>query len=238
MKILALALLLAAPVLCETTFQATLARPFWKDKRGELRFTAEAVEFHPNGEKDFSKWDFPDIQLLDRVSPTEIRLLTYEDMRWQLGRDRTLHFILESGSLTDSLFDEVEAKLERPAANRVLSGLTAPTGRLPAKHLHPMGGCEGELLFFPDRVAFDSEQDKHDREWKLGEQLESVWSSDPFELEFLTREPRASMWRFKLKRRLDAQVYKTLTLRLYDLTEEFPSRTRWPAHDGGIAKDR
>ena len=217
MRLFTLMLLLAVPALGETTFQATLERPFWKDKHGELRFSEDGIEFHAKGDKEISKWDYVDIQLFDRVSPTEIRLLTYEDVAWQLGRDRTLRFTLDSGEFTEALFAEIQPKLGRPAANRVLGNLEAPAEKLPAKHLHPLGGCEGVLLFFPDRIVFDSQQDKHDREWKLGEQLESVWSADPYDLELHTREPSAAIWRFQLKSKLDPQLYKALKLQLYNL---------------------
>jgi hypothetical protein len=222
-KLLSLLLLLAAPALCQDVFEATLERPLWLKKTGELRFAAEAVEFQPKGADEPLRWEHGDIQLFDRVSRTELRILTYEDSKWKLGRDRELRFSVTSGEISDELFERVRAKLHRPANDRVLGNLAEPAHRLAVKHLHPLGGCEGELLIFEDHIVYDSRDERHNRDWVLGEAVEGVWSSDAYELEVHVREPRAGrpgemrVWRYQLKQRLDQELYERLKRQLYRL---------------------
>ncbi len=215
MKLLSLLLLLAAPALCQDVLEATLERPLWLKKAGELRFTAEAIEFQPKGADEPLRWEHRDIQLFDRVSRTELRILTYEDSKWKLGRDRELRFSVTSGEISDELFDRVRARLHRPTSDRVLRNIAEPAHRLAVKHLHPLGGCEGELLIFEDRIVYDSRDERHNRDWPLGEAVEGVWSSDAYELEVHVREPR--VWRYQLKQRLDQELYERLKRQLYGL---------------------
>lgn len=223
MKQIALALLLAATALAQDTFQATLDGPLWKEKSGELRFTAEGIAFQPKGDKEPMRWEYADIQLFDLVSRTELHLLTYEDSKWKLGRDRELRFQLAEGEISEELFGRIRARLSRPVNDRVLEHPTEAEYQIPVKHLHPIGGCEGELLFFDDRIVYDSNQDKHDRDWAFESTVEGVWSSDPYELEIEVREPRAGKpgeirtWRYQLKQRLDPDLYERLKRRMYSL---------------------
>jgi hypothetical protein len=205
------------------SFQSELDGPLWKEKSGELRFTDEAVEFLPKGEDDARRWSFEDIQLFDLVSRTELRLLTYKDSKWKLGRDRELRFQLLSGEINDALFDRIQAKLTRPANDRVIEDSAEPRQRLAVKHLHPIGGCEGEILFYDQHIVYDSRQDGHDRDWRFGDAVEGVWSSDRYELELQVREPEAGhpgefkTWRYQLKAPLDASLYEELKRRVYGL---------------------
>ncbi|MBI1354660.1 MAG: hypothetical protein GC160_09960 [Acidobacteria bacterium] len=226
MRLAILTLLLAAQALAQSAaFDAVLHKPLWRDQAGRLELTPEAVEFQPKGDKPPLRWEYGEIQTLDRVSRTELRLLTYEDVTWRLGQDRELRFTLQTGEIGDELFRAVAAHVARPAVDRVIAEADEPRLRLSAKHLHGLGGCQGELLFYQDRVVFDSEDDAHDRDWRLGQGLESVWSADPFELEAHTRESRAGhrgelrTWRFQLGTRLDPELYRALKQKLYALVD-------------------
>lgn len=222
MRILILLALLAAAAFGQS-FPAELDGPLWKEKSGELRFTSDALEFLPKGEEEPQRWAFADIQLFDLVSRTEVRALTYEDSKWKLGRDRELRFRLLSGEISEALFETVQAKLARPANDRVLDEEADPLHRIAVKHPHPIGGCEGELLFYEGRIVYDSRQDRHDRDWRVGAAIEGVWSSDRYELELNIREPRAgkpgeiATWRFQLKQPLDDPLYDRLKRQLYEL---------------------
>ncbi len=222
MKWLVLFCLTAAPALAQTTFEATLERPLWLGKSGELRIGQDAIEFQPAGRQEAMRWEYGDIQLLDLVSRTELRLLTYEDVAWKLGRDRELRILLAVGSISDELFEHMRSRLQRPAVNRVVE--PARDGyRIPVKHLHALGGCAGELSISKKALVFDSDDDKHDRRWLFGDAVEGFWSSDPYQLEVEVREPRAGhpgeirTWRYQLKQRLDADVYEELKRKLYAL---------------------
>src|SRR5262245_33931248 len=60
---------------------------------GVLRVAEEAIVFEEAGKhKDHSReWRFDEIQQLT-LSPNRLRILTYEDRSWQLGRDREFVF--------------------------------------------------------------------------------------------------------------------------------------------------
>jgi len=221
MKWFCLFMLAVAPMPAQS-FPATLEGPLWLGKSGELRLGEAAIEFQPAGKQETLRWEYGDIQLLDLVSRTELRLLTYDDVAWKLGRDRELSFELTDGSISDELFELLRSRLQRPAVNRVVE-LDGDGYRIAAKHLHPLGGCEGELRIDEEAIVFDSDDDRHDRRWLFTDAVEGVWSSDPYELEIEFREPRAGRpgeirtWRYQLKQRLDAEAYQQLKRRLYAL---------------------
>src|SRR3989304_6922082 len=102
---LALAFLLFAEVLAAQTFPAVQKKRFWPDARGEIRITENGIEFQKAGEEALLRWSYPDIQHFDRLSRTEFVVLTYEDQRWKLGRDRRYHFQVTSGELTNESFE-------------------------------------------------------------------------------------------------------------------------------------
>src|SRR5271167_3749266 len=61
---------------------------------GELQVTAEGISFAEpgKGQKHSRTWTYQDIQQLE-LSPSTICILTYEDQKWMLGRDREYEFI-------------------------------------------------------------------------------------------------------------------------------------------------
>src|SRR5512132_1589918 len=65
-----------------------------KGAPGTLTFTADGVTFEEQGKqaKQHSRtWKYEDIQQLE-LAPNRLRILTYEDQRWELGRDRDYAF--------------------------------------------------------------------------------------------------------------------------------------------------
>jgi hypothetical protein len=226
-RLLPLLFVLAAPLAGQDVFEAELKRPLWLKKSGELRFGAEALEFEAKGADERLRWKYADIQLFDRVTRNELRILTYEDSKWKLSLDRELRFTLTAGEISDELFEQIRARLHRPANDRVLDDgpdeADEPARRLPTKHLHPLGGCEGELLFFEDRIVHASDDQRHNREWRIRDAVEGVWSSDRYRLEIHVREPRAGrpgeirVWRFQLKQPLEPDLYDRLKRELYEL---------------------
>src|ERR1019366_2531129 len=66
---------------------------FRKGTKGQMEIGENYVSFYETG-KNFShsrKWKYEDIQQLT-LSPAELRILTYDDQKWQLGRDREFAF--------------------------------------------------------------------------------------------------------------------------------------------------
>ena len=222
--ILLLASLLWLPLAnAQTSFEVIHKKRFWQDGRGKIVISAEGIAFNAAEEKNSRRWAYSDIQYFDRVSEQEFVVLSYEDQKWKLGRDRQFRFVVTSGNLTDALFASISGRLGRPVTDRVFRNPAETDYQLPVKHLHGFGGCEGMLVFAPETVSYSSEHAKDARVWRLGRDVESVWSSSPYHLELHVYDnnrrefSRKRVYKFDLKRPLDPAHYRDLKLRLYDL---------------------
>ena len=118
MRFMTLFLLLGATLSAQTfddtfdaAFDATELRGPWLDRPGKLTVTPGGLEFHT--QKRGWQWQWTDIQLLDRVSPTRLDVLTYEDSALRLGRDRRYRFELAE-PLPDALWQKMRARFGRP----------------------------------------------------------------------------------------------------------------------------
>jgi hypothetical protein len=216
--------LVAFPAAAQT-FPVVHKKALWPDGSGELIFTPDAVEFRAAGKEQRSrKWSYADIQHLDRISPKELLVLSYEDQKWQLGRDREFRFVLTEGEISDELFAALRSRLSRPSTNRVAREPEAPLYDVAVKHLHTFGGCEGRLFFTKTSVAYRTPHAKDVREWRLDSEVESLWSQNPYQLEIHVYENNrrefsaTRVFQFALKERLDNEFYTNLKKRLYGLT--------------------
>ncbi len=225
MGILVLPILLTASLGAQT-FPVIHKKAFWPDGRGELLITGEAIEFRATGkEKHSRKWSYADIQSLDRVSTQELVILTYEDQKWELRRDREFHFVLTEGEITDGLFETLQARLNKPTTDRVVPEVAKPVYETPVKHLHAFGGCEGRLLFTGNTVVYETPHKTDAREWRFDPDVESVWSRDPYHLEIHVYENNrhefsgTRAYQFALKEPLDREFYRDLKMKLYGLAQ-------------------
>ncbi len=212
--------------LAAQTFPVVHKRAFWPDGRGELNIGEQAIEFRAAGkERNSRTWSYTDIQSLDRVSPKELVILTYEDQKWEFGRDREFRFLLTEGEIGDALFATLQARLGKPSTDRVVPEVVAPVYATPVKHLHTFGGCEGRLLFTANTAVYKTPDRLDAREWRLDRDVESVWSSDPYHLEIHVFEnnrrefSHTRVYSFLLKEPLDGAFYRGLKLKLYGLTQ-------------------
>ncbi|MCZ6490235.1 MAG: hypothetical protein O7A06_06855 [Acidobacteria bacterium] len=216
-------LLLFAEALAAQTFPVVLKKRLWPDGGGQIEITEQAIVYRAEKEPESRTWNYPDIQFFDRISSREFTILTYEDQRWKLGRDRQFHFTITEGELTDALFQTIRSRLDKPAANRVIPRLEAVEYEVAVKHLHTFGGCEGTLRFTEDAIAYVTEKENDAREWSLAREVRSVWSADRYRLQIHVYEDnrrefsRTRVFRFALKEPLDGAYYRRLKLRLYDL---------------------
>lgn len=216
-------ILLFSQILAAQALPVSLSRKFWPDMRGEVSITQQGIEFRGAKKKQTHAWTYRDIQSFDRLSKTEFIILTYEDERWMLGRDRKYHFRVTSGEVSDEMFEKVRDHLHRPVTNRVVVAVATPAYELPVKHLHSLGGCEGKLIFTPDTISYLTKNKEDSREWRLQEEIQSVWSSDPYHLEFHVYENnrrefgQTRIYKFSLKKPLDPKFYRDLKLKFYDL---------------------
>lgn len=224
MKPLIIALLFAQ-TLAAQTLPVSLKRSFWPDSRGELSITEQGIEFQRTNKAEGRAWAYRDIQSFDRISKTEFVILSYEDQRWKLGRDRPYHFKVTSGELSEEVFERIRQRLNKPVTDRVIGEVPNAEYRIPVKHLHSFGGCEGELIFTPEAIYYSTTNKEDARKWRVKEELQSVWSSDPYYLELHVYEDnrrefgQTRVFKFSLKEPLDPEFYRGLKLRFYDLDQ-------------------
>ena len=127
------------------------------------------------------------------------------------------------------MLSNISAHLKRPLTNRVVPRTTNASYSIPVKHLHAFGGCEGELEFAKDTIYYRTDNEKDAREWKLGRDVESVWSTDLYHPEIYVADnnrrefSRTRVFRFDLKERLDPDFYRSLKMKLYRLDSAGPA---------------
>ena len=217
---------LAVQTAAAQTLPVIHKRALWPDGRGELILSVDTIEFRSAAkQKNSRKWSYPDIQHLDRVTTNELVILTYEDRKWELGRDREFRFLLTEGEISDELFATLRARLNKPATDRVVPEVMTSVYEVPVKHLHAFGGCEGRLLFTGSTAVYKTSHEHDSREWRLDTDVESVWSQDRYHLEIHVYEnhrrefSRTRVYSFVLKEPLDGEFYRGLKKKLYGLTQ-------------------
>ncbi len=182
MSLMLLLFLTAAPLSAQT-LSVVHKKDFWRDGRGTIEITKEAVIYQARKKTDSRKWTYSDIRHFDRISEQEFVLLTYEDQNLFLGRDRRYHFAITEGRLNDSLFHKISLWLGKPVTNRVLRRIEGVQYEIPVKHLHPWDGCEGKLRFTVDRVYYlADEKNVASGCWRemftlYGQWIDSIWRS-------------------------------------------------------------
>ena len=207
----------------QTSFEALRKKTLWPDAEGTLVIGDDSVEFRGGDDGESKSWSYESIQSLDRISPAQIVILTYEDVAWRLGQDRSYRFTLLSGELSDQLFKSMAEKIGRPVTDRVVGEGPADAPRLPVKHLKPFGGSEGQLIFGESAISYATDAPKQSREWQLDRDVESVWAANRYQLELHVFEVVTAglddtrVYRFQLKEPLDPDLYRQLKLQLYDL---------------------
>jgi hypothetical protein len=223
MKYLPLFVILSIPLLQAETFSVAQPKTLWRDGRGKVNITAEGISYEGVKKKENRTWKYLDIQYFDRISRKEFVILTYQDRKRYLGRDREYRFVITNGELTDDLFQTISKRIGRPVTNRVLPEVTQADYVVPVKHLHGLGGCEGELKFTKDKVYYVTGNKEDAREWLIARDVQSVWSVNPYAIEIHVYDnnrhefSRTRVYKFDLKASLDAEFYRTLKLKLYGL---------------------
>ncbi len=221
LRIVLLAGLAAALHAADNAFDVVHRKKLLPDGRGVLAIGEEEIRFEARDAGRSRRWKYADIQFLDRLDPTEIVVVTYENALPFTGRGKRYRFSLTSGEIDNELFAEMTERLAKPVSNRAFvipaEDVEFAAG---AKHLHRAGGCQGRLVFTAEAAYFQSAGGNHSREWMLDRDIESVWSADPYRLEIHARDPRGARFRFLLKESLDGRFYRRLKLRFMRLPEQ------------------
>jgi len=197
---------------CVLMFLPSLAaQPFtFAVKRGTVTFSESGVRVERHGKKGRA-WDYGNIQEL-RLSPTEIRIRTYDDVRWQLGRDREYKFDRLSKGDTAKLYRFLISKLDRRFIAEIAELVVAPEWSMPAKMLHRTGGFNGELRLSADRLVFEASGEHASRTWRITD-IQNVSTAGSFKLSLTSLDGET---RFQLKHPLPEDRYDALWQRVME----------------------
>lgn len=189
--------------------------------RGVLKFTADSVEYRTEHAKDGRTWKYADLRVIKVESGERISLITYEDQRRFLGKDRVFEFTLLERKAPAELSAFLLKKVRRPLVLAVLPQDGKPTFEFPAKHLHTFGGARGLLRIYADRVVFESSREGDSRIWRL-EDIERFGQPDRFRFQITSRVPRGGgpteVYNFELIEDLPPGAYDYLWIRLHPST--------------------
>jgi hypothetical protein len=177
-----------------------------KGGAGTLTFTEEIVRWEENTKPEHSRsWRYAEIQRLE-LAPSHVRILTYEDVGWQLGRDREYVFDQLPAELATRVHPFLAARLDQRYLAHVADRSAMPTWAAPAKLLLGRGGSNGDLRVADGQIVFDGGERGESRTWKWSD-ITNVNSPDPFELTITTIEGEN---RVQLKAALPEDRYQEL----------------------------
>lgn len=186
-----------------------------KDCTGELVFTDQGVEYVTKNGKHARSWTYVDIQQLGLMDSRNISIVTYEDNKLALGKDRRFHFALTEGSIPDSLASFLQPHLSKPLVTGILPLALPSKYEIPVKHMHAWGGCQGVLRIREDTISYETTNKEDSRLWRY-DAISSMGSTGPYQLRLTTMERTGSEisaeknFIFDLKQRLEPNVYDFL----------------------------
>jgi hypothetical protein len=185
-----------------------------KGAMGTLRVTANSIEFDERDKKNRATahsrvWKFEDIRQLTLGTKT-LRILTYEDQRWELGRDREFVFDQLPAAMVTDLYAAWRDRLDARFVAALADDRIQAEWQLPVKLLHGRSGSQGVLRFGADRIVYQSALADESRTWRIRD-IGNVASSEPFDLTITAHE---GDFRFQLKEALPEDRYNALWLQL------------------------
>lgn len=193
------------------------AQPFtYNVGHGVLRITDSYISFEDK--KHSHEWKYSDIQQLS-LSPERMRLLTYEDQRWKLGRDRAYVFDHLPPQMAEQLYPFLPSMLDQRFIAELSSSAVQPLWQSDVKLQRGRGGSQGTLVVGESVIVYQTKSSGQSRTWRY-QDIDNLSSSGPFELTLMTFERSGwnrgtpSEFRFQLKVFLPESRYNELWRRL------------------------
>lgn len=183
---------------------------------GTLEIGEEGLAFretrkHPSHSRT---WRYADIQQLV-AGPHDLRVLTYDDAKWQLGRDIEFRFEDLPGDFAARIYPDLRAKL----GGRAIAAFAAdrPDAGLPigAKLLEGRSGWRGTLRFGAGEIAFSTPHAGHARTWQFAD-IDNLSREGPHQFALTVweksglRRLATREYRFELQQPLSAERYDEL----------------------------
>lgn len=172
------------------TYTYEVRHEHWrKGATGTLRISSEGISFEEQGKKsktDSREWRYEEIQQLT-VSSSELRILTYEDSKWKLGRDREYIFDHLPKDLAVETYPLWTGTLDQRFIAAVPAPEPTPEWKAGAKLDHGVSGTLGTLMIGREWIVFDAGERGGSRSWRLID-IANVSSLGPLDLTVTTTE--------------------------------------------------
>ncbi len=181
--------------------------------QGSLDVSATGIVFREQGKhEDHSRaWKWEDLQQV-LLSPDEMQVLTYEDRKWQFGRDRAYTF----QDLPEGFASSIAAILRTNLQSRFVAAMAAAGAaewQVPARLLEGNKGVLGVISYRPGVLSFAGPGQS--RTWPV-EYIENINSSGPLQLMVATYEKYGRLHggnrqvRFQLRAPMAPEQYQEL----------------------------
>lgn len=226
-------MILSAPILAKAqSFEFSVEHQHTlRNCRGTLSITADKIEYQTVHKEDSRSWLYVEIRQIKVVSPTELEITSYEDQKRMLGRDRMFNFTLLDGEISPPISALFIEKTKYPVATSVMPETAdAPKFELAVKHLHSLGGCEGRLKIYADRIVYESTDKKENSRYWRWSDLQSISRSGAYQFSISSFEAQfvgaTKSFNFVLKERMDEAVYDYLWEKLNPVSYPLPSAVK------------
>jgi len=204
--ILSLAL---APILMAQPFELRARHDhLWKGCAGSVRIDGEGISYSGKPGHEWT-WKWQDVQRFE-LSPSRLRVVTYTDNRWELGRDREYRFDLSPGQTVDAAYAFLDDRLDQRFVAQFADPKVQPLWEVPAKRLARVRGSEGTLLVGEDRIVYSTAAPGQSMTWRHAD-INNLSSSGPFALSLATLREE---FNFQLKQPLDETRFDSLWRRI------------------------
>jgi hypothetical protein len=185
----------------------------YKSCSGTMTADDSGIRF--SGPNHSFTWSYDEIQQL-RLEPGKLRILTYADSRLRLGADREYEFV---GDLPVA---GLYALWKRRMDERFVAEVSQPEVAgfsVPVKHLKPIRGSQGTLVFGADSILYSTSLRGDSRAWRYTD-IDNISRSGPFQLTITTFEHASSQYgsrkgfNFELKQPITEARYNEIWLRI------------------------
>ena len=208
---------LMPPILAQT-YTYEVRHQHWRGgAMGTLEASPDSLSFEEHGKKnktDSRQWRFEEIQQLT-VGASEFRILTYEDSKWKLGRDREYIFDHLPAELATQLYPLLTRRLDQRFIAALSNEDPVPEWKVGAKLGRGLKGTLGTLVVSRDLIVFNTEKPNEARSWRITD-IENISRSGPLDLAITTSE-KTGMFRggdrqfhFQLQQNLSEERYNAL----------------------------
>ncbi len=186
---------------------------------GELIISDTGVEYRATKrEKERRAWSYGDIRLLEILSPTQVRIWTYKDRKFLLGKDQSLTLNLVEGQIDQKVSDFLRERIARPFVTSFVAEEGTILAQIPVKRTQRLGGFEGMLKVYPDRLVYESRTGHNSRSWRWTD-IRGVGRPDVDRLDVETFEPQigasSRSFNFILKEQMPDKTYDLIWSRVY-----------------------